>query len=299
MRIHTIDLNFQGFPNTIASYLVEGESGLALIESGPQSTVENCVSGLQSLGFAASDVKHVFVTHIPLDHAGGAGWWAGQGAQVYVHGRGARHLIDPSRLMASAAMVYGDALESLFGLMIPIPEAQVTILEDGDVVSIGDIKVEALEASGHAKHQHAYLVEGNAFTGDAAGSRIGDARFINLTSAPPQFDPHTFDQTITRLAERKLGALYLGHFGAVTDVEAHLERLREVMWSSAEFIHAQIRNGQSRDTVIEKYIEFCKERARLEGVSESEIDIYDVANGFEMSGSGVHLYWEKLRQRGQ
>lgn len=299
MTIHTIDLHFASQKRTIASYAVTGPHGVILVEPGPQSTVANCVAGLDVLGIQPSDVKHVFVTHIHLDHGGGAGWWAQQGAQVYVHPRGAKHLIDPSRLMASAHMVYGDLLESLFGLMIPIPASQVTVLEDEAIVDINGLAVQAIDTPGHARHHHAYAIEGVAFTGDAAASRMPGERYINLTSAPPQFDPHAYDATLTKLASYDFDALYLGHFGEVTEVADHLERTRDVMWSSAEFVHAQIRNGQPREVVLQKYVEFCEERAILDGVDAAALSDYATANGFDISGSGIHLYWEKRRAKRQ
>lgn len=293
MLIHTLDLHFSDRPHMIAAYLVEGSTGLILIEPGPASTIKTCLRSLKALGFSASDINHVFVTHIHLDHAGGAGWWAAQGAQVYVHPRGARHLIDPSRLLASAKMVYGDQMESLWGKMLPISAEKVTVLEDGDTVTIGDLTVEAIDTPGHAKHHHTYAIGDVAFTGDAVASRLPADQFINLTAAPPQFDPVAFDATITRLAARNFKKLYLTHFGMVDTVDEHLQRLREVVWGSAEFIHAQIRNGQPKTTIIKKYVEFCRERAELEGVDATRFTDYGIANGFEMSAEGIHLYWQR------
>ena len=293
MKVSTIDLNFRGHRNTIASYLVEGNDGLLLIETGPQSSVENAVAGLATLGFRPKDIKHVFVTHIHLDHSGGAGWWASQGAQIYVHPRGARHLIDPSRLIMSAKMVYGNQLESLFGISLPIPAEQVTILEDNQQVQIGDLNVTAWSTQGHAKHHHCYVIDDVVFTGDSAGSRIGGERFINLTSAPPQFDPDAFDITIDRLLAGNFSKLYLGHYDYVTDVEDHLNRLRDVVWGSAELVHAHLRNGATNEEIVQAYVDYSKARAVRDGISAEMMQTYDVANGFQMSGEGVLLYWKR------
>ena len=293
MNVSTIDLKFGGLDNTIASYLVKSARGLLLIETGPTSVLEQTITGLAKLGYQPSDIKHVFVTHIHLDHAGAAGWWASQGAQIYVHPRGARHLIDPSRLMASAKMVYGDALETLFGEMRPIPSEQVTVLHDGEQVMIGDITVTAWDTQGHAKHHLCYVIDDVVFTGDSAGSRMPADRFINLTSAPPQFDPDAFDVTIDRLLTGNFSKLYLGHFGEVCDVEDHLHRFREIVWGSAELIRAQLRNGMDDDEIVQAYVEYSQQRALRDGVSAEKLATYEAANGFKMSGEGILLYWKR------
>ncbi|MGB1250481.1 MAG: MBL fold metallo-hydrolase [Candidatus Promineifilaceae bacterium] len=298
--VDTIDLVFGGYKNTIASYLVKSDQGLLLsdqglllIETGSQSVVKNTVTGLAKLGIQPTDIKHVFVTHIHLDHAGAAGWWASQGAQIYVHPRGAKHLVDPSRLIQSATMVYGDALESLFGISLPVPPEQVTTLEDNEQITIGDICITAWDTQGHAKHHNCYVIDDCVFTGDSAGSRIPGNRFINLTSAPPQFDPTAFDITIDRLLAGNFSKLYLGHYGEVTDVEDHLNRFREIVWGSAELVRAHLRNGLDDASIVQAYIEYSQQRAMLDGVSAEMMDVYETANGFKMSGEGILLYWKR------
>lgn len=294
MRIHTLETHYQNTLHAIASFLIEGDTGLALVETGPAITTPNLVTAIARLGFRPNQIKHVLVTHIHLDHAAGAGWWANQGAQIYVHPRGAKHLIDPSRLMASARMVYGDALDDLFGEMIPIPENQVTVVHDNDIIEIGDLAFTAYDTPGHAKHHHAYGIDGNLFTGDMAGSRLPNDHFINLTSAPPQFDPDAFDASITRMEKLDFKRLYLTHFGVVEDVAAHWARLRDIVWDSAEFIRKQLESGASESAVIQHYVRKCQQRALADGVSPSLLDSYDTANGFEMSAHGIILYWKRL-----
>ena len=294
MRVHTIDLQFAGVQHTIASYLLEGAIGLVLIETGPSSTLDTLLAGVETAGFRPKDVKHVFVTHIHLDHAGAAGWWAAQGAQVYVHPRGAKHLIDPSVLLASAEMVYGDAMESLWGEIRPIPVEQVTILQDGDVTEIGDISILSLDTQGHARHHHTYIVDDVAFTGDSVGSRMPGDSFVNLTSAPPQFDPIAFETTIDLLLTRDLSRLYLAHFGAVDDVAGQLETLREVVRESSGFVHGLVQIGMDDATIVENYVAWCRKRAVEAGVSAESLHEYDTANGFKMSGEGILLYWRKM-----
>ena len=136
MKIHTIDLKFQNVEGVIAAFLIESEGELALIESGPGSTLPVLRAGIEELGFSVSDVSKVMLTHIHLDHAGAAGWWAAQGATIFVHPNGVKHLIDPSRLMESAHMVYGDRMDELWGDMLPASADRVVALEDGDEIRV-------------------------------------------------------------------------------------------------------------------------------------------------------------------
>lgn len=293
MQIHTLDLHFSGVPNTIAAYLVVGERGIALVETGAMSTLPACLAALDQLGYQPADIQHVLATHIHFDHAGAAGWWAAQGAHVYVHHVGAPHLIDPSRLLASARKVYGDALDTMWGDMLPINPDQLTPLYDGDQVTIGDLHFTAWDTPGHARHHHALLIDDVAFSGDVAGVRLPNSRFIALAGAPPQFDPVAYDASITRLAQANLRRLYLTHFGPVDDVADHLARYREIVWGAAEFVRAHLRNGATAVEIADRYITFMRERAVRDGIDEAVWSKHSVANPPAISAEGVQLYWNR------
>src|SRR5574339_487761 len=126
-RIVTLDLNFQGRPHAIASYLIRTGDAVVLVESGPGSTRASLEAGLAKEGLSSRDVTHVLLTHIHLDHAGAAGWLARQGAQVYVHPVGAPHMLNPEKLIASATRIYGDKMEPLWGEFLPVPEDKLHI----------------------------------------------------------------------------------------------------------------------------------------------------------------------------
>ncbi len=138
--IITLDLNFQGKAQAIASYLIRYPDGAILIESGPGSTQSALEAGLKANGLSLSDVTHVLLTHIHLDHAGAAGWLAKQGAQIYVHPVGAPHLLHPEKLLASAARIYGDQMSTLWGDFLPVPEAQLHVAHDGEQIVIGNLR---------------------------------------------------------------------------------------------------------------------------------------------------------------
>ncbi|MCF7788237.1 MAG: MBL fold metallo-hydrolase [Prosthecobacter sp.] len=148
MRIHTLDLRFQGTPGLIASYLIESSGEFALIETGPGSTLETLRAAIREVGVDEAAIKKVFVTHIHLDHAGAAGWFAQHGATVYCHPNAARHLIDPSKLIDSARMVYGDLMDSLWGDMLPAPAERVVALQDNECVPLGDVEIIAWDMRG-------------------------------------------------------------------------------------------------------------------------------------------------------
>ena len=170
--VKVLDLHFQGAEKVIASFLLQSREGPVLIETGPESTYARLEAALKQEGVDPKEVRHVFVTHIHLDHAGAAWRFAELGAMVYVHPKGAPHLVDPSRLLASAERIYGAMLKPLWGELKGIPQERVRVLEDGEVVDLGGLRVQALETLGHASHHHAYLVDGLLFAGDIAGVRI-------------------------------------------------------------------------------------------------------------------------------
>jgi glyoxylase-like metal-dependent hydrolase (beta-lactamase superfamily II) len=178
MHVHPIDLKFRDITHAIAAYLVESDGELALVETGPSTCLAALDEGICRLGYEPSSVGKVIVTHIHLDHAGAAGHWAARGAHVFVHERGARHLVDPSRLIEGARAVYGDRLETLWGEILPVPETQLTALREGDEVAIGPTRFAVWDAPGHARHHLMFVGHGSAFTGDNAGVRLPGCTLI-------------------------------------------------------------------------------------------------------------------------
>ena len=151
MRIHTLDLEyFRG--ETIAAYLVESAGHFALVETGPDSTWPHLVAALAKHGAQPSDVKDVLVTHIHLDHAGAAWRLARAGSNVWVHPRGAPHMADPSKLLASAKRIYKEQMDTLWGTLEPIPADRLKVTEDGLDIPVGDARIRVLETPGHAIH---------------------------------------------------------------------------------------------------------------------------------------------------
>ncbi|MDF1815763.1 MAG: MBL fold metallo-hydrolase [Verrucomicrobiales bacterium] len=293
IKIHTIDLNFQNVPEAIASFLIETPKGLILVETGPESCRENLLEGMRTLGFSHDEVEGVFVTHIHLDHAGGAGWWAEQGKQVFVHPKGARHLIDPSRLEESARMIYKDRFDTLWGALRPAPEDKVTTVEDNETVSVAGLDIRALETPGHAFHHHAFAIGDVVLTGDSAGARLPGFDYISVTSAPPQFDLEHTLASIDRLASESFRELYLTHFGKIENAAEHLSDYRNAVELNAEFVRARLAEGMDSESLHVAYEAFNLEQAFRLQVPHHDWGRYQTVNGTAMCADGIRLYWEK------
>ncbi len=291
--IHILDLNFRDTPQAIATYLVVGPEGPALVETGPSSTLETLRARLAECGYAPTDIRHLLVTHVHLDHAGAAGWWARQGAQVYVHHVGAPHLIDPSKLLGSARRIYGDRMDSLWGDVLPIAPDRVTALHDGDTVHAAGLTFTALDTPGHATHHHVFRLGNIAFSGDAAGVRLPDSSLIALPSPPPEFDLEAWLGTLARLSRENFSTIYPTHFGPIDDVRAHLETLNVLLRQSAEFVRVRMQAGVERDALVRQYVEWNRERAVKQGIREEVFRQYETANPLFMSVDGIMRYWRK------
>lgn len=233
-----IDHNYQGAAGAIASYLLPGPE-LTLIEAGPASTTPVLLSGIRSAGFDPADITRLIVTHIHLDHAGASGLLLRHfpRAKVFVHPKGARHLIDPSKLIASAERIYGDQMQTLWGDIVPVPEDRVVIAEDQDM--IGSLK--AIDTPGHAVHHHSYYdaSTGTVFTGDVAGVRIDTTRYVRPPTPPPELDLDAWAKSIERLRRLEPRRLALTHFGEYEDIAWHLDDLQSRLntwrdWLSAD-----------------------------------------------------------------
>jgi len=298
MQIHTIDLEFQGANQAIAAFLLETSSTKVLIETGPESTRNLLLSKLEDLGCPASELSAVFVTHVHLDHAGAAGWFAKEGIPLYVHHKGARHLIEPTRLIESARMVYGERFDSLWGEMLPAPQDSVHSLDGGETVPVGDLSMEVIETLGHAFHHHAFAIGSICFTGDAAGARLPGCEYTSVTSAPPQFHLEHNLASIDLLADRGFEALYLTHFGIVESPASHLKDYRQAVELNAEFVRQRLEERMDSDSLQIAYQAFSMEQAFRVTTPREVWETLQVVNGTDMCADGIRLYWEKLQGEG-
>ncbi|MHB8190750.1 MAG: MBL fold metallo-hydrolase [Ferrimicrobium sp.] len=214
-----IDTLLGGWEHLTAGFVVSGKSPV-LIETGSQSSVPQLLKELASLGIDASNLAGIVVTHIHLDHAGGLGDLAiaFPNATIYVHPEGARHLVNPRKLIDSASRVYGPLLDGLYGRLNPTPAERIVTLNDGDAIRITkDLELVALHTPGHAKHHLSLWHEptGTMFCGDAVGVRLPEVGVLWPATPPPDFDLGKVLSSLSRMAERKPQQLAFAHYGIV------------------------------------------------------------------------------------
>jgi glyoxylase-like metal-dependent hydrolase (beta-lactamase superfamily II) len=287
-----IDTLLGGWHQVTAGYLITGEAPV-LVETGSQTSVPHLLSALDDLGVAPDDLAGVAVTHIHLDHAGGVGDVAAAFPQatVYVHERGARHLVDPTKLVNSAAMVYGDLLDSLYGRLTPTDAARVRVLEDGaEVVVSSNRTLTTVDSPGHAKHHLALhdSESGLLFAGDAVGVRLPDVGVLRPATPPPDFD---LDQALTslrRFAERRPQGIALAHFGLVPDPATILEEAQETLTRWAEVAEAA---WQADEDIAEALA--AKFEADLTGVDPAHREKLETLNGIHSNAAGFRRWLEQ------
>jgi len=224
VALEPLDLRFQGDERVIGAYLLETDDGLGLFDCGPSTCSEQLRERLRERGLELTDIGHLLLSHIHLDHAGGAGSLVREhpGLQVHVSEIGAPHLIDPSRLEASARRLYGDEFDRLWGELAPVPEENVNVV--GERV----LGLECFPTPGHASHHVCYLDSaGTLYAGDAAGVQIPPSRFVLPPTPPPEFDLEAWNTSIDEIARRYPARLALIHFGVANDPAEHLTQLRE------------------------------------------------------------------------
>jgi glyoxylase-like metal-dependent hydrolase (beta-lactamase superfamily II) len=284
-----IDTLLGGWDRVTAGYLVTGDAPV-LVETGSQTSVPRLLAALAELGVEPGELAGVAVTHIHLDHAGGVGDVAAAfpEAAVYVHQRGARHLVDPTRLVDSAAMVYGDLLDSLYGRLTPTPAERVVVLEDGDeIVVSANRTLTTVDSPGHAKH-HLALHDSDSgilFAGDAVGVRLPDVGILRPATPPPDFD---LDQAITslqRFAARRPAGIALAHFGLVPDPAEILDEAEGTLRQWAEVAEAAWK--EDRDIAAALSDAFADD---LGGVDPAHREKLETLNGIHSNAAGFRRW---------
>ena len=296
MNIHQVDLDYLGLPGAIAAWAVEGPDGWVLVESGPESCWNTLQSGLRSLGIAPGDLKGVLLTHIHLDHAGGAWRLAQEGVPIHVHERGARHLINPEKLLASATRIYGDDMDRLWGRLEACSEKLVHPACDGDSVIVAGLEFRAVETPGHARHHHAWSLEGcdpaTLFTGDAAAMLIPDSTWISIPMPPPEMDLEAWDSTLDRLEAGHWSRLCLTHGGIVegSGIKRHLANLRSGLHEQVAFIRSLRNRCAELDSQRPIYRAWLLDSALKSGIPEPVFDQFVSVGLLNMNLSGVSRY---------
>ena len=297
LPIHVIDTYFQGMTSVTAVYLLQAPDGPVLIETGPGSTLPVVIDALSERGLTPGDIKHILVTHIHLDHAGAAGWWAQQGAQIYVHPVGAPHLVDPSKLLGSAGRIYGEMMDQLWGEVLPAPAERVTAIETDIPLTIAGLTITPLSTPGHAWHHHVYrLGDGDTavgFTGDALGIHLPHVGLADLPAPPPEFHLETWQATLDRIAAEQFSTIYPTHFGRMDDPARQLAELRTLLPESVAFVDERQRAGLPREAIVSDYLDWNHARMRAAGADETAVRQMSLANPLFMSVDGILRYLKK------
>ena len=293
-----LDTLLGGWERVTAGYLVEGPAPV-LVETGSQSSVPTLLAALADLGLGPDDLAGVVVTHIHLDHAGGVGDVARAfpKATVYVHEKGARHLADPTRLVASAAMVYGDLLDSLYGRLDPTPAERIVVLEDGDQVEVGGGRsLTAVDSPGHAKHHLAVHDSGSGilFAGDAVGVRLPDAGVLRPATPPPDFDLDQALASLRRFEARRPSAIALAHYGLVPNPDTVLEEAAGTLSRWAAVAERAWKDGRDVAGALEEAF-----AAELTGVDEGHRQKLETLNGVHSNAAGLRRWLDARAAAGR
>lgn len=294
-RIVTIDLNFQGKTQAIASYLIRSGDAVVLIETGPGSALAALEAGLAKEGLSPRNVTHVLLTHIHLDHAGAAGWFSRQGAEVYVHPVGAPHMLNPEKLIASATRIYGDRMDTLWGEFLPVVQNQLKVAQEAEEIVIGSLRFLPVNTPGHAEHHFAYLFEDVCFTGDVGGVRIPGYQYLRAPMPPPELHFGRWRESLARLRALKFSHIAPTHFGIYEDARWHLDTLDETLAAMEQWLETVMARDPSIEELREEFTLWMEEESRAKNLSEDVVRAYSLSNPVAMSADGLMRYWKKVR----
>jgi glyoxylase-like metal-dependent hydrolase (beta-lactamase superfamily II) len=297
MAVSTIDLNFFDRSGEIATYLLPHSGGAVLVDPGAESTLPALIAALSERGLTSHDVTHVLLTHIHLDHAGSAGWFAGHGAQVYVHPIGAVHMLNPEKLVASASRLYGDWMEKLWGEMKPVPPESLIKVQDSTEITAGNLRIQALYTPGHAEHHISYVCEDVIYSGDVGGVRFGSNVYVRLPFVPPETHLDKWRASLERMKATGCGHIAPTHFGIYADAETHLTLASRFIEVVEAWLEKNMPGIPDIETLGIRYAEFLRAHGRDAGLDNVAITVYDGGNPISFAASGLFRYWQKVRNR--
>jgi len=294
--ITTLDDFWMGRPHTIATALLESGGHRAVVDPGPGSTLATLREQLETRGLGVGDLEAVLLTHIHLDHAGATGALVRENPRlaVYVHKNGAPHLIDPSKLLASAARLWPNDLQKLFGEALPVPAENLHILEGGETLALGTRRVEVVYTPGHASHHVSYFdqAEHVAFVGDTAGVRIEGNSYVMPATPPPDIDLGIWDKSFAAILERNPRRLFLTHFGYSDNPSEHILLFRERLHRWAALAAEILRTAASDSAAMDSFMS-----ATFAEISQylpaGEAEHYAFSAGLNLSFLGLARYLRK------
>ena len=293
---NVLDVNWVGRRRSIGAALLQSNGHLALIDPGPESTLPALRKQLAAHGLSVAGLHAILLTHIHLDHAGASGALVRENPRlaVYVHELGAKHMIDPTKLLASAARLWPNDLHELFGVTLPVPSENLRVLRGGESLELGTRKLDVLYTPGHASHHVSYFdeAEGVAFVGDTTGVRIENGPYILPATPPPDIDLSIWDESFSAILGRRPQRLFLTHFGYSENPAAHIAEFRERLHLWSEWAADSLRKAPTEAAAQESFI--ASSRAEMEqrlGAREAEHHAFTAR--LDLSFLGLARYWRK------
>lgn len=295
-KITTLDDHWMGRPRSIATALLESDGHRAIVDPGPGSTIDTLQRELGARGVSVNDLDAILLTHIHLDHAGSSGALVKENPRVavYVHKLGAPHMMDPAKLLASAARLWPNNLDELFGAVLPVPESNLRILEGGETIALGSRKIEVAYTPGHASHHVSYFdsLKGVAFVGDTTGIRIEGHPYVMPATPPPDIDLRLWDSSLATILERQPQRLFLTHFGFSEDPAAHIAQFRERLHRWMETTEKILQTAKSDSGAMESFM--AAMRAEIgHQLPPEEVEQYIGTAGLNLSFLGLARHARK------
>jgi glyoxylase-like metal-dependent hydrolase (beta-lactamase superfamily II) len=294
--ISILDTNWVGRPHSIAAALLESDGHRAIIDPGPESALATVREGLRARGISVAQLDAILLTHIHLDHAGASGSLVRENPRiaVYVHDLGAPHMIDPSRLLASAQRLWPDTLQELFGETLPVPKENLRILQGGEKLTLGTRKLEVAHTPGHASHHVSYFdaSEDIAFVGDTTGIRIDNGPYILPATPPPDISLEIWDKSFATILARRPSRLFLTHFGFAGNPAEHIEKFRRRLHHWSELAAEVLRSSSSEAEAKKAFV--ARAQAEMqEQLGHDEADHHAFTAGLDLSFLGLARYLRK------
>jgi glyoxylase-like metal-dependent hydrolase (beta-lactamase superfamily II) len=292
--IDYVDVKFLGVPRVIATAVLHGAAGVALVDPGPSTTLPVLRQSLADAGISMADVTDILLTHIHLDHGGSAGTLVHENPKlrVYVHERGAPHMANPERLIASAARLYGDAMDRLWGEVRSVPRESLVSLKGGERLRVAGHAVDVAYTPGHASHHVSFFTResGVAFVGDTAGISIPPNGFVLPATPPPDVDLDAWRDSLARIVAWHPDTMFLTHFGPSSSVSPHVSELIERLELTSRIVKESLERDENDEGRVAWFVETVRREVGRR-IGDADARVYELADRFDLNWLGLARYW--------